>query len=217
MHNRADWISRWSEGRTGFHQADINPKLVAEWPGLVPDAACTVLVPLCGKSSDMCWLLERGHRVIGVEFSAMACRSFFDENELEYGQRTVHGFTIFEAKNSKVQLWCGDFFKLRPAMLGPIEAVYDRAAIVALPQNLWSAYAVQLDMLLSGGAVGLMLTFHYPQAEHLGPPFSVSFEHVETTFSGAFVASLLSSADRSDENYWGLTWLFEPVIKLSRP
>ena len=56
------WSTAWGEGNIGFHQADIHPSLEKHWPAL--EAGSTVLVPLCGKSSDILWLEAQGLDVL---------------------------------------------------------------------------------------------------------------------------------------------------------
>jgi len=45
------WLERWREGRTAFHLADANPRLIEH--SVVFSEASRVLVPLCGKSADL--------------------------------------------------------------------------------------------------------------------------------------------------------------------
>ena len=60
------WLERWQEGRIGFHRADENPRLVQHHQRVLGDTI-RVLVPLCGKSVDLEWLVVRGHEVVGIE------------------------------------------------------------------------------------------------------------------------------------------------------
>jgi len=214
----ARWRERWVEGRIGFHQDEMNPHLLAHWPSLVPSGEARVLVPLCGKTSDMLWLRERGHDVVGVELSDIACRAFFEENELPFAERREGEHHVFSStgEGAGIELICGDLFALRPEQVGPVQAWYDRAAVVALPDSLWSAYAGLLASLLSPGAAGLMVTFEYPQEEREGPPYSVSIEDVIRHFGGSFQVDLAERLDRTEGNRWELTEVFEAVISLAR-
>ena len=63
------WHERWSSHRIGFHRDAPLPLLVTHWPALDLPADSQVFVPLSGKSLDMVWLAEQGHRVLGVELS----------------------------------------------------------------------------------------------------------------------------------------------------
>lgn len=212
------WRERLVEGRIGFHQDEMNSHLLQYWPSLVLPEQARVLVPLCGKSSDMLWLRRRGHEVVGVELSAIACRAFFEENELPYSERIQGRHRIFSGEGAGLglELICGDLFALDSEQVGPIQAWYDRAAVVALPGAKWSAYAGLLASLLPSGAPGLMVTFEYPQQEREGPPFSVGIDDVTRYFGGSFEVDLVKRFDRTEGNRWELTQVFEPVITLVR-
>jgi len=208
------WKRRWREGNIGFHQEDVNAQLRQFWPELVPDESAAVLVPLCGKSTDMVWLVRRGHRVVGVELSELAARAFFAENGLRCSERTVDQFLVLESDG--IEIWVGDFFALKSEMLPSLTAWYDRAAIVALEPAVRSAYAEQIARLLQREAVGFMLTFDYPAAEREGPPFSVSFADVEAVFGHAFATVQMDCLDLTEGNRWELSRVWKPVVSLRR-
>jgi len=218
MRESIDWAARWSEGRIGFHQDAVNEVLMQRWPELVPDAHCRVLVPLCGKSTDMLWLLQRGHTVVGVELCEVAAEAFFEENGLNFGVEERGGRRLYVGRGeaSRLTVVVGDFFQLRGAFEESFDAVFDRAAIVALPRQRWPDYAEMLDMLMAKAAVGLMLTFDYPQIERSGPPFSVSLEDVQGCFASRWTVQLLDMLDLTESNRWQLSQLHEPIIQLSR-
>ena len=75
----SDWVDRWSEGQTAFHQEEINGVL-DDFSDQVfgPGIECT-LVPLCGKSRDMVFLADRSAEVVGVEIAEQAVQEFFAE------------------------------------------------------------------------------------------------------------------------------------------
>lgn len=208
------WKRRWREGNIGFHQDDVNAELTRFWPQLVPDESAVVLVPLCGKSTDMIWLVRRGHRVVGVELSELAARAFFEDNGLRCSERTVGQFLVLESDG--IEIWVGDFFALKPDMLPSLTAWYDRAAIVALEPAMRPAYAEQVDRLLQHDADGFMLTFDYPVNERKGPPFSVSFTDVEAAFGHAFTIRQLDCLDLTEGNRWELSRVLKQVVSLRR-
>jgi thiopurine S-methyltransferase len=212
------WLQRWDEGRIGFHQDAVNPRLIKHWASIAPSVDCRVLVPLCGKSRDMLWLAQRGHSVVGVELSPLACRAFFTETNLPFDEesRGDHWAYIGRGVGSGIELLCGDFFALDQAAVGPISAWFDRAAIVALPPLLWPRYAETLERLLSPTAAGLMLTFEYPQSEREGPPYSVSLDAVQQEFRRSFDVELLECLDLTEGNRWALSQVLEPVMSLQR-
>ena len=182
------WQNRWERGETGFHLPRPHPKLLALWPALAPDTAAPVFVPLCGKSLDLVWLAERGHPVIGVDVSELAIRAFFSEQKLEPDVQ-VHG-DIRRFSSGPYTIYCGDFFALTSAHLPPCNLIYDRAALVALPQPMRQRYAQHLRNLLPHAQM-LLFSLVYPQAEMSGPPFSVSAAEIQELYADTQLKQLI--------------------------
>jgi thiopurine S-methyltransferase len=185
------WLERWREGRIGFHEGQPNSLLERHGPRLGNGAR--VLVPLCGKSEDMMWLASRGHRVVGVELAEAAVRAFFDEHGLIPQEVEAGGLRRFEA--GPITLWLGDFFACTPELLGPLDAFYDRAALVALPPAMRSAYVAHLRRLAAPIATGLVITFEYPQHLAEGPPFAVLEPELRALYQAARVDLLEERAE----------------------
>ena len=164
------WIERWHRRQIGFHQSEINPYLQAHWPQLGITGGA-VLVPLCGKSRDMQWLKAQGHSVIGVEISRLAVNEFFNEQQIEPRVTQASRFEVWEAPG--YQLLCGDFFALQAEDLQAVSAVFDRAALIALPIDLRRRYVDKLRAVLPSRASTLLVALTYPQEQMSGPPFAV--------------------------------------------
>ncbi len=188
------WHERWDRGEIGFHQPEINPHLQRFTGRLGARPGGQILVPLCGKSLDMLWLAEQGYRVTGIELSERAATDFFVENNLTFERETVAGATVF--RGEKIAIWCADFLTVDEQGLPGFDAVYDRAALVALPPEMRPAYATRLAGLVRAGTPVLLITIEYPQQEMKGPPFSVTGEEVHELFSGAFVIERLLQEER---------------------
>ncbi len=174
------WHRRWQKNEIGFHQETVNSYLQSHWRALSVKGDEAVLVPLCGKSHDMWWLADRGHPVLGVELSPIACKDFFEEAGRTAMVHPEERFTRFEHDN--VQLWCGDFFALTAEDVSHVKLVYDRAALIAFPPDMRSRYARHLTSIIRPGARILLVTLEYPQEEHEGPPFSVRGEEIEQLY-----------------------------------
>ena len=170
------WLDRWEQGDIGFHQSTINPYLQEYWHRLHLARGSEVLIPLCGKSRDMLWLLERGHDVLGVEFSQFAAEAFFSENSLTPQRIPSDKFIHLEANG--LRILCGDFFDLDKNDVAKINAVYDRAALIALPSERRERYVAHLLNILPPHVQILLITLDYPDTEMSGPPFSVSLDEV---------------------------------------
>lgn len=192
----AFWHQRWMDGQIGFHRQEYHPKLTHWWPELALPPAARVLVPLCGKSLDMQYLASLGHEVVGSELSPLAAEAFFAESGLQ-PDRVQHG-AIERWQARGITILVGDFFALTRADVGEVSALYDRAALVALPPVMRRNYARQLAGLMSAGAQGLLLSLDYPQDRMQGPPFSVDAEEVQATVGQHFGVELLDRRPAAD-------------------
>jgi thiopurine S-methyltransferase len=174
------WLDRWKRQETAFHQQEVNPTLREHWAGLGVAAKAPVFVPLCGKSGDMTWLRAHDHPVVGVELSELAAAAYFEENGLAPERHRQGSFEVMEAGG--VRILCGNFFDLSADDLAGVTAVYDRAALVALPPDLRARYAEHMAAILPAGTRMLLVTLEYPQEEMQGPPFSVPAEEVDRLY-----------------------------------
>ena len=194
------WHERWAADRIGFHQERVNKRLEELWPGLGIDPATPVFVPLCGKSLDMLWLHERGHPVFGVDLSEIACEAFFTENALPFERREIERGVEFTGTGaaSGVRLLAGDFFALAPEDVEHAHALYDRAALIAMPPELRGDYARQLVDLVPLATRGLVIAIEYDEAKMQGPPFSVPDAEVRELLGGNFELEELSHRSGPD-------------------
>ena len=176
------WHQRWSDNQIGFHQATPTPLLLKHWPSLGIAAGACVFVPLAGKSLDMAWLASQEHRVLGVELSRVAVEQFFGENGLTPELEETRYGTHYRAGG--IELIVGDAFGLDAGLLRDCSAVFDRAALIALPPELRTRYARELYANLPAHCRGLLVTLEYPQDEREGPPFSVPAEEVQALYAG---------------------------------
>lgn len=210
------WLERWQLNQIGFHAEETNPQLQAFWPSLNLPPESTVFVPLCGKSNDMLWLLSQGYNVIGVELSPLASQAFFTENQLLATTYQQGKFTVSAADG--LRIFCGDFFELSPEDLTGVSAVYDRAALVALPPDMRAAYAAHLRALLAADTQILLIAFSYDQQQMPGPPFSVTEQEVRALYSSwgqvelACTEDTLGREPRFRER--GVNWMTEQVYKI---
>lgn len=213
----AFWLERWEQNQIGFHNADINQHLKQNWSSLELPSNCKVFVPFCGKTKDLLWLRQQGHHVIAVELSLIAVEAFFTENKLPVKELQVGEFKLFETDG--IQIYCGDFFKLPSNILRGVQAVYDRASLVALPTEMRVQYAEKMrDMLFSSIQI-LLVAFDYPQHEMQGPPFSVDTTEITTLFGDWCNVKYLYSDDISDKEPHfkakGLSLIHEEVYLLT--
>jgi thiopurine S-methyltransferase len=212
------WLQRWQEGDVGWHHQEINPHLLSFWHrlGIEPDSR--VFVPLCGKSRDMIWLAQQGYSIVGVEISEIAVEEFLSEQGLTANSSNLGPFKLFQAED--YQLMCGDLFQLKPHHIKQIDAVYDRASLVALDASYRQAYAALLADILPAGCSVLLVSMDYPQDEMNGPPYAVTDKEVHELFAANFKVNHLHSLDllKDTQRYSdkGLSRLSEHIYMLQK-
>jgi thiopurine S-methyltransferase len=216
--DRTFWLERWQQHDIGFHQPKVQPALTTYWPQLDVSKGATILVPLAGKSVDMLWLAEQGYRVAGVELSEIAVAEFFAERGQTPAVRKDGQFTV--SFSDQIEIWQGDFFALDASELPPIDAAYDRAALVAMPDDMQQRYAAKLAELLPAGAPALLLGLDYNQNEMKGPPFPIPQPQMRALLENNFEINILGTRDGLAKNEHlikrGVTRLEETTYLLKR-
>lgn len=186
------WHERWEQNDIGFHRGEANPHLVKYFDRLSLSKGARVFLPLCGKTRDIAWLLAKGYRVAGAELSKVAIEQLFSELKTTPEISQLGSVTHFRAKN--IDIFVGDIFELSSAILGPVDAIYDRAALVALPEEMRQRYSAHL-MRITNAVPQLIIAYEYNQSLMDGPPFSVSIDEVRKHYGGKYKLTELGSVD----------------------
>jgi len=186
------WHKKWEANQIGFHQEATNRMLLRflDRFGLAPGAR--VFLPLCGKTRDIGWLVSQGFQVVGAELSELAVKQLFEEMEIvpivtargQLTQYAADGLCVF----------VGDIFALSQQQLGPVDMIYDRAALIALPEETRQRY-VEHVITLTNTAPQLLITVDYDPAELKGPPFALPAEKVERLYSAAYGLAMLADEE----------------------
>ncbi|MDN3610163.1 thiopurine S-methyltransferase [Vibrio ostreicida] len=189
------WHSKWASNQIGFHRKDVNSLLMEYWSMTKPSRDDKVFVPLCGKSEDLVWLASQHEDVQAVELSKIAVRAFFSEHFYTptvisvNGQHDLYQFDELSIIN-------GDIFS---APVKPVDIIYDRAALVALPEEMRVSYVERIMSLLKPKGRVLLVSLDYPQEEMSGPPFSVAEQEIRRLFEGYRTTKLYH--DEASENH----------------
>lgn len=186
------WHDRWGQNEIGFHEPAPNPLLVRYFDTLGVPAGGRIFLPLCGKTLDIPWLLDQGYRVAGVELSPIAIDALFNGLGASPDVSQSGAFTRHSLRG--LYIFCGDFFALTGDILGPVDAVYDRAALVALPEDMRVRYSAHLTEI-APAAPRLLIVFDYDQASLPGPPFSIADTEVARHYHALYHAKLLAAVD----------------------
>lgn len=189
--DKSFWHQKWERNEIAFHESEANPLLVKYFDRLSLAPGSRVFLPLCGKTLDIPWLLSRGYRVAGAELSPIAIEQLLITLGVEPTLSKVGAVTCYRAKN--IDLFVGDIFDVSHAMLGPVDAVYDRAALVALPAPMRARYATHLKEI-TGHAPQLLICYVYDQNLMAGPPFSISDAEVRQHYGACYGLTCITSA-----------------------
>jgi SAM-dependent methyltransferase len=111
-----------------------------------------VLVPGCGSGYEVKLFAERGHDVLGIDFSEAA---------LEAARRTLGNAAHLVQKQ--------DFFALEAEAF---DWVYERTFLCALPRRRWPEWGARIPALVRPG--GTLAGFFYFNDNERGPPFGIS-------------------------------------------
>jgi len=209
------WKSRWAAGQIGFHQPNAHPGLVANATTFPGNPSARVLVPLCGKTQDLAWLVEQGHDVVGVEVVQTAVEQLFEEAGLTPTWDDLPGEGR-RATSGRLTVLLADYFAPALETLGTFDAIWDRAALVALSPDTREAYAARHRDLLRPGGRLLIDVLQYDPARMDGPPWSVSDDALAELFPGI---TLVSRTDALDARWRGRghTWLRSSVFEWVAP
>ncbi|MCI1280354.1 MAG: thiopurine S-methyltransferase [Nitrospira sp.] len=186
------WHDRWAKNEIGFHKSEANPFLVKYVHELALSKGNRVFLPLCGKTLDIPWLLSNGYRIVGSELSAIAIDQLF--SGLGVTPTITKNGRIAHYHANDIDIFVGDLFDVTRTMLGPVDAIYDRAALVALPDTIRSRYTAHLTDI-TNHAPQLLICYEYDQRAAEGPPFSISHEEVRRHYADQYQLTLLTSED----------------------
>ena len=145
---------------TPWDAGAVPPKL-EQWARTLPPKK--ILVPGCGTGYEVRFFAERGHDVLGIDFSHAA---------IEAAQRELG------ALSSRVRQ--ADFFALQAGF----DLVYERAFLCALPRARWPDWARRMAELVQPG--GELAGFFYLDDNQRGPPFGVSRRALKEMLGPAF-------------------------------
>lgn len=115
------------------------------------DSRMRILVPGCGSGYEVRAFAERGHDVLGIDFSDAA---------LESARRKLGKLSDRVRK--------ADFFRLAEP---PFDLVYERTFLCALPRSAWPEWARSAARLVRPG--GRLAGFFFLDDNERGPPFGI--------------------------------------------
>lgn len=156
------WDKRFREGVTPWDAGRV-PAALERFARQQPPLG--TLIPGCGSAWEAAYLAGLGWPVTALDFSEAAIAA----------ARKILG-------QWPGRLVCADFFKFEPE--GPIDLIYERAFLCALPRRLWPDWGRRMAELLPAG--GLLAGFFYFRDDPKGPPFGIQPAQLDALLAANF-------------------------------
>ncbi|KAK7495854.1 hypothetical protein BaRGS_00012844 [Batillaria attramentaria] len=211
-----DWVTRWNDGRIGFHKTYIHPLLEKNLDKMMDGREnIKIFFPLCGKAWDMKWLTDKGHTVVGVEAAQKAIEEFFTEQGVNYTTEDAPACNgkLFQSEDKRLRLYCCDFYSFSQDVEGQFDGIWDRGALVAINRQDRRKYTGIIKSLMSPGCRYLLSTLIYDETKYNGPPHYVSDEQVRELYGDTCSVEQLCEEDAFEEKHksWNLSALTERI------
>lgn len=199
------WDKAYSSPDGHFDAIQLTPLLPQIYDTLTDKRSCIdILVPLCGKSPDLLWLAEKGHRVAGAEWSEVAVKQFFEERKLEYTFETCNiggkDIPVYTGKVIPITIYCGDFFafgKGSHKLAGRFDCIWDCGSVCSIRKEARSDYAAIDSSLLKPKGKLFLSVYEWDTPEPVTEPcFPLPIEDIRAMFQDQFEIKLLLEADK---------------------
>ena len=139
--------------------------------------------------------------MVGVELVESAVKEFFSENRILYTiinhpRNPNIKYYHWQHENQKIEILVADIFSLSIEDIDYIDAVYDKAALIALPADMRPDYSEQIRKV-SDNAPQLLITLNYDQSKKDGPSFSINSEQLQQYYGSHYQLCELASEPSS--------------------
>ena len=145
------WDERFERGFTPWDRGGVPQALQAF--AAAQKRPLRTLIPGCGAAYELAFLAQAGWDATAIDFSPAAVAKA-REVVGPWGERVLQA----------------DFFTWQAAL--PLDLIYERAFLCALPRTMWPQVAARWAELLAPGA--LLAGFFFFDDAAKGPPFGIS-------------------------------------------
>jgi thiopurine S-methyltransferase len=184
-----DWL--WKNGGTPWVTESVHPLLSEYIDQLTLGRAnCRTFVPLCGNTIDLKWLVEQGHRVVGLEVSETAILQFFERCGWEQEVKQLEGIEngkLYTACDGRLQIYQCDMFAVSKDILGSFNCVWDRGSLGAISPDTRKGYVEIISSIVADdGRILLEVIEHEGTGNFHGPPYSLKEQDIANLLSNGF-------------------------------
>lgn len=159
----AFWDERFEQGFTPWDRGGVPQALRGFVAGC--ERPLRTLIPGCGSAYELAYLCDAGWDATAIDFSPAAVAA---------------GKAAAGQWSARVQQ--ADFFAWEPAQ--PLELIYERAFLCAMPRAMWEQVAQRWAALLPSGA--RLAGFFFFDDAPKGPPFGISRAALDALLAPAF-------------------------------
>jgi SAM-dependent methyltransferase len=157
------WDERFERGFTPWDRGGV-PNALRDFVARTGTPLRT-LIPGCGTGYELAFLSDAGWDATAIDFSPAAV-AVAKAAVGQWADRVVEA----------------DFFAWEPAQ--PLQMIYERAFLCALPRAMWPQLAARYAALLPAGA--LLAGFFFFDDAAKGPPFGISREQLDALLTPNF-------------------------------
>lgn len=168
------WDERFERGFTPWDRGGV-PNALRDFVARTATPLRT-LIPGCGTGYELAFLGDAGWDATAIDFSPAAV-AVAKAAVGQWADRVVEA----------------DFFAWEPPQ--PLQMIYERAFLCALPRAMWPQLAARYAALLPPGAV--LAGFFFFDDVAKGPPFGISREQLDALLSPNFVCTEDAAVDDS--------------------
>ncbi len=158
------WDERFERGFTPWDRGGV-PNALRDFVSRAGKPMRT-LIPGCGSAYELAFLSDAGWDATAIDFSPAAV-ALAKSAVRKWADRVVEA----------------DFFAWEPGQ--PLDMIYERAFLCALPRTMWPELAARYADLLPPGA--LLAGFFFFDDAAKGPPFGTSAAQLDGLLSPHFV------------------------------
>eukprot|EP00057_Strongylocentrotus_purpuratus_P032828 XP_788998.2 PREDICTED: probable thiopurine S-methyltransferase [Strongylocentrotus purpuratus] len=210
-----EWEAAWYEGDCKDANREVSKWLKEHSDKLTGGKTnCRILVPMCGATRDMQWLIDEGHEVIGLELVDKALHLFLDRHRINYTTSqvpSVNDGKCYKSKDKKLALYRCDIFEMDMSLIGKVDCVWDCGAMTDIPPAERKDYSeILLSALKPGGRI-LAETLTFGEIEGEDNDDDDEFRPVEEKdfqkmYGERCSIEMLCEEDSKEAEEWGPSW-----------
>ena len=217
------WETLYKEQKDSWTNKVVDDKLL-NFHDIVTNgkSGLDILIPMCGRSQILLRLAEKGHHVVGIEWSEVAVKQFFKENDLPFSTQSYHlgreQIPVYTANDKAITIYCGDLFSFKDDNLGGFDCIFDHGSIGSFDFTTVTreTYASLMNSFTKPNGRILLSTFDYEHSEHPTIPFAVTEEEIVKLYREHFQPPQLLQELNANDYCSAFPSILLPVQALSR-